>query len=299
LHLFGDEQTVYTAEIRDDGSVGATRAYRGQDGTVVPVQDFAAAFAKRVRTLGGRLLVSEPDATGGVNLRLYDVAAGQDVWKRAYPGGSVVLKSENPALVAVAEPTGQVTVVDVLARRELLKADVGSTYVANIYEGLVLQDADDFYVALSTPVQQAVPGGLGMGPQLNFIGLRHHRVNGHVFAFEKATGELHWREAVPNQMLLLDGFEDLPMVLFSASYIRPVDPQKPNGAITRVTGTKTIDKTTGKLVYRREVQGQRPMLQYHTLKIDRRTGTFDLVGEAGSLRHYYDTAPAAAASSEP
>lgn len=290
LYLFGDQWAVYTAEVNESG-LGVTRAYRGQDGAPLDVPPFAAAFARRVRIHEGRLLVTDSEPGGNLVVRLYDVRLGKDLWKQTFPPGTVVLSSEERNLTGVLQPNGRVSVIDLETCREVLRSDLGEVYAAGINDGLILQDATYFYIVLNSQPKLNPP--LAQTTTLpNFAGLRHIKVNGHIFAFDKSTGELHWRtvEPVLNQALLVDGFADLPFVLFSASYQKVMaNPGMPNRNFMPMTGTKSFVKATGKLLYEREHQ-TRQLMQFHTLRIDRVRGIYDLIGDFGGLRHYIETA---------
>src|SRR5207253_3187630 len=65
------------------------------------------------------------------------------------------------------------------------------------------------------------------GPYPNVAGLRSVLVNGKVYAFDRQTGKYNWYvpegdQMVVSQMLLLERFQDLPMMLFTAKFNRPV-----------------------------------------------------------------------------
>src|SRR5262249_50715838 len=64
--IFGDDEFIYLVELRDDRSVGGTRAIRGRDGASVEVPNFANTYQHRQRVLGGRLFVSETNLAGEI-----------------------------------------------------------------------------------------------------------------------------------------------------------------------------------------------------------------------------------------
>ena len=56
--------------------------------------------------------------------------------------------------------------------------------------------------------------------------------------------------------------------------------------MTQATSTRSIDKRTGKVLYRKELaNANNPFIG---LEIDVRTGTIDLIGGTLKLRHYLD-----------
>ena len=93
-------------------------------------------------------------------------------------------------------------------------------------------------------------------------------------------------------MILLEQFQELPMVLFTAKYNKVIPPQL---NYTQVTATRSIDKRTGKRIYppaSRDPE-ERPartagfnQVQFHTLKIDRKAGNIDLISPNFTIRHY-------------
>ena len=82
-HLFGDDRHIYVVELDHQGVASNTRAFRAQDGASVDVPQFGALFQKRQRIIGREMLVADTLPTGGINLRLYDVHTGQDLWRGA------------------------------------------------------------------------------------------------------------------------------------------------------------------------------------------------------------------------
>src|SRR5262249_21192556 len=149
IELFGDAQHVFYSEIRHDG-FGPGRALRAQDGVSVPLPEFAGLLPKRLRVHDGALLVSDAGADG-LRLRLYDVASGKDLWEGSFPVKSLVLKSEDRDLAGVVAPDGTLTVVDLAARREMLRSRVDPADLDKVNEGLLLKDAGLCYVILNRP----------------------------------------------------------------------------------------------------------------------------------------------------
>jgi outer membrane protein assembly factor BamB/tetratricopeptide (TPR) repeat protein len=285
--IFGDDEYVYLAEMRGDRSVASTRVVRGRDGASVKLSDFSIPFQHRQRILGGRLLVSENDT-----LRLYDVRRGTDLWKKSLPPHSVVIRAEEPELVGMVEPDGKVTVVDLRTQQEVFHASVLPEHLEKVTEGLLLQDANQYYVILNRPCGQNVNVE---GPWSNFYALRSANVSGTVYAFDRLTGALGWYfqvppkdSQVPAQALLLEEFKDLPMMVFSVKYHKPAN--VPGRAVfTPIVSTLSIDKRTGKRVWEKEIAGgypPHPQEQFLSLEIDRRNGTIDLVSNHTKLRHY-------------
>jgi len=137
-------------------------------------------------------------------------------------------------------------------------------------------------VILNRPVEQRPEIAAAAA---NVVALRTARVNGTVYAFDRQTGKYNWYVPVANQMVLLERFGDLPMMLFTARFNRPVS----GGAYaTPVVATLSIDKRTGKRLRDSEEPNYPPRSAglFSAIAIDRRAGTFDLVAHNLRLRHY-------------
>jgi outer membrane protein assembly factor BamB len=278
--IFGDDRYVYLIDVRDGGHVGSGRAVRGQDGATVDVPDFAAEYQRRQRIVAGRLLISEADTAGGTTLRLYDIPTGKNLWKKVLAAKSVVLRTEQPELAAMVEPDGKLTVVDLRIQKEIFHAAVSPAHLEKVVDGLVLRDSKRYYAILNQPGD---PNNLVYGP--NVSGMRCATANGMVYAFDRESGKLGWYVHVPHQMVLLEQFGELPMLVFTARYHKPVNNP---GNFTPVSATLSIDKRTGKRLYDNESPGytmQQPG-PFHSLIIDRQGGTIDLVSHQMRLRHY-------------
>jgi outer membrane protein assembly factor BamB/tetratricopeptide (TPR) repeat protein len=281
---FGDADYVFLVETNPDGTAGATRAVRAQDGVSVAVPDFGPLYQRRLRVLGRQILLADTDSSEGVVLRLYDVLTGKDAWRRAFPAGSVVLKSEDPDLAGAIDADGTVTVVSLHNRKEVLKAQMKSGDVAGVSEANLLADRDQFYVAPNKPANMNNNPWGGTWPAVGF-GLRSVQVNGAVYAFDRETGDLRWWSEVPDQMLVLNQFGDLPVVLFAAQHNKLVN----NGANRfpmRVMVVQSIVKRSGKLCFSHEYANDGN--QFYALNTDLRAGTVELVKHNLKVQHYLE-----------
>jgi outer membrane protein assembly factor BamB len=280
--IFGDEQYVYLVETRDGGQVTAGRALRGRDGVVADMPNFADVFQHRQRILGGRLLVSENAANGGTLVRLYDIPSGKDLWKKALPANSLLLKTEEGDIAGMVEPDGKLTVLDLRTQQEVSLARFPAKHLEKVTDGLLLQDRQRFYVALNRPADANV--NIQSWP--NIVGLTTAHVNGLLYAFDRTSGKLRWiSHPLINQTLLLEHFAELPMVVFSGGYSELVQP----GVTTPVTVTVSYNKSNGKLVHEplRTSGGfpPQPQGQFYAVRIDRQAGTIDLISHSMKLRY--------------
>jgi outer membrane protein assembly factor BamB/tetratricopeptide (TPR) repeat protein len=277
LEVFGDEDHLYLVEQHADGGVRAVRAVRTSDGTAVPIPDGVAACTHKIRSLGRTLLVSEKGSAEEVRLRLYDTHTGKDLWEQTFPARSLVLDSPAPELLAVVAPDGAVTVVDLKERREVLKLNVEPKHLEKVQKGTLLRDRTQIYLAFQGPNDGAANTVGDFNP--NVVNLPVVPVNGMLYAFDRATGELRWHSRVAAQMIVLERFEDLPVLLFTAQVMRTLPP----GLNLPVMTLRSIDKHTGKVRFNREYTNV--MDGFHTLRVDARTGAIDLIGSSIRLRH--------------
>jgi outer membrane protein assembly factor BamB len=279
--IFGDERTLYLVDTRSDAEAGSSRAIRGSDGASVQVPAFSSAFQQRPRVLGHRLVISEYDPTGALVLRLYDVPTGKDLWKKSMPPQTIVLKAEDPELLAYIDPKGVVTIVDLRLGRDAFQANVAESHLDKVHSGLLLDDAGQYFVVLNKANE-------GSPPASNFVNMRSAPVNGMVYAFDKTTGRMDWYVQVSKQMLLLEQFQQLPMLLFSAINKTPAGGP---GSVANVTATLSIDKRTGKRLWDKPGESTQPPYArggFYALRIDAKSGTIDLVAASYRLRHAID-----------
>jgi hypothetical protein len=93
---------------------------------------------------------------------------------------------------------------------------------------------------------------------------------------------------MPDQMLVLDRFAELPIVLFTSTYQQWVI----NGAarhVKQVTTAHSIEKRTGKRLYGNDNLPQG--MQFHTLHVDARAGIIDFTGYQLKITHHLNGPP--------
>jgi tetratricopeptide (TPR) repeat protein len=289
--VFGDESHIYLV-LGGDGN-GTGQVLRASDGARVDVPDFAPIFQNRLRVTDGLILAGVP-GKDSFTLKQYDILLGKERWSRTFEVDAVAVKTEDPQLAGVINSKGVLAVLDVTTGRDILKTNVLQGRVKpddlkNLYEPLLLSDRDHFYLALNHAVDgtQAFNGWIGS----NFTnGLRCRVINGWFMAFYardvqersglRKKGELHWHSFKPltNQMIVLDQFKDLPILIFTARY------QKGNNRWVAVT--QTIHKKRGSLVWDsgEMVTNQAPL--YYAFRVDPKLGTIELISYGGVLQHY-------------
>ncbi|MEY4613888.1 MAG: hypothetical protein RL179_1861 [Planctomycetota bacterium] len=274
--LFSDGKHIFVVDMTPENNPSATRAIRAYDGVSVKVPDFSQFFAKRERIIGGKLLINETIPDGATTLRLYDIVNGKDTWKETFPAGSLVVKSdEQPGFTGVIEPDGKVKAWRIPQGTQVLSTKLDPKFITKGAAALLLADKSNFYVGFNNPVNANVmPWG---GIQTNLMpgsGMRAQPVNGEFFAFERETGKLRWHNPVSHQMVVLESFQDTPMILFTSRMHKMVA-NGPIRNVMQIVAAKSIDKRTGKLIYDNENIPNG--IQFHNLNLDLKNGKIEFV----------------------
>jgi outer membrane protein assembly factor BamB/tetratricopeptide (TPR) repeat protein len=277
---FRDGKHLFLAEFYRSGNLKGVRAVRTADGVSVPVPDGATeAYAHKVRTVGRCILAAAHGEGVPVRLRLYDMLTGKDVWQREFPEKSVVADSVDPNLLAVVSPKGDAIVIDLAARRELVKMRLHPGALERIKSATLLHDRSSFYLAL---VRQSEMNPEQESATTLFQGdLSSVPVNGRLYAFARDTGKVRWYHDMVGQTILLDQFDDLPIVLCASTVDKQPTPEKAQ-TVQRI---RSIDKITGKTIFNTPDDAPKLTEPFHTLRVDPWTKVIDLVSEDFRLRH--------------
>jgi hypothetical protein len=252
----------------------------------VPVPPFAELFTKRLRIIGRTLLVRETDAQNRLVLRLYDVATGQDLWKKSYPANSRVVRCEEPDLASVIEPSGVVTVTDLRTRQDVLKTTVDKDHMEKVNDAYLISDREMFYLALNKPIDPLL---IQSGPQQNLTnGLRSVPVNGTFYALNRKLEKVAWYDTIANQMLVLDQFQEMPIVFFTARYQKLIGgPIGMRRGSAQVVAVKCIDKRAGKALFDKpDMPTDRQ--PFHAVHIDYPKRTIEWVAGNFKIRFYME-----------
>ncbi len=308
--VFGDSQHLYLLENYDAGAAGAGRCLRANDGATVEVPDFGHIYQNRLHVRGRKILAAATTKEG-VTLRLADVHTGKDLWSKTFDSAAVVLKTEDPGLAGVIED-GKLIVLDGNTGQELVKTPViqkiegaelrvAAEELKNLREPLLLADAERFYLALNQPVDAA---GQGIVSSNFSNGLRCRLVNGWFLAYhkkdaqfkvgervvERKKGDLAWHslDKLANQMILLEQFDTMPVIMFSARYFKSINPGNPGAGGAWVYNTQSMGKQWGKLVYDSGPRNFNGNAQFYAYNIDLKAGTINMIGFNGAIQHYID-----------
>jgi outer membrane protein assembly factor BamB len=277
-HLFGDAEHIYVTEINAEGQQGKAYALRASDGFKLDkVPEFSELYAKRLQLLGRTLLLADGGGEkAALAIRLYDIPTGKDVWKKDFPAGSRAVRSEEPGLAGAVEADGKVTILDTRAKKEVFEAKVDPRFLKDVNGIDLLSDSRHYYVFLNRPIDQnANPGAMSWPNIQPQTGMRCTAVNGEIYAFDKITRKVDWHDEVEQNMLLVDHFKDLPVVLFTARNNRPN--LKGGGWGGQDVSITCIDKSNGKRLYDKTDLGQE-VQQFYALNVDMKNGRVELIG---------------------
>ncbi len=293
--IFGDDQHIYLVNTSSAGVTGPSQVLRASDGSpVADAKDFTTVYRHRVRTFGRKLLAADP-AGGKLTLRLYDVLAGKDLWREAFDPKAVVLQCEDRNLAGAIEPNGKIRVYDLDTHKPVLDSNVlrfrvTQEDVNSLQKPLLLSDKDFFYVALNTPVDTTkVMGGVLANNFGN--GLRCAPVNGWFCAFERKTGEFVWHleSRTNNQMIVLEQFKNLPILLFSVRYNEQTGGPGGGIGVRGVSYTGSVNKETGKVIWWPvDPRPSNGSAQFYSFAVNVRAGTINMIGYTGTVQHYVD-----------
>ncbi|MGC1272767.1 MAG: PQQ-binding-like beta-propeller repeat protein [Planctomycetaceae bacterium] len=217
-------------------------AYRAIDGQSVPLGKAGELLPLAVGFVGDRLLTvtaEEPpfrlfDLPIGRRsvVSLQDPQTGSAVWTRAYPADTLFDVTVDGRLCALS-PNGELTELDTETGEPSALGSIPVEVLRGRSEAYLLTDADSTYVAVNA----------GRGPSFFAAEMPAIPIGGHIFAFDRTSGELRWRREVRNQRLLCQEFGHLPVLLL-------IDSERTNrgGQGLWQVDLLALDKRTGKAV---------------------------------------------------
>jgi len=272
LQLFGDETHVFAFELNAEGHPGACQVIRAEDGVSIPIRDFSNLMGKghRYRVSGHRVLSIDERS-----VVFYDILKGENLFRKDLEKGTLPIRSEDSLDLGYITPKGEVVVYNGITGREVFTGKLDEKklveHLAKVDDAMLLSDSDRFFIALNRPVE-ANQIGFNNGNQVVQQGMRLTKVNGTMYAFERATGKRLWytAEQFENQMLLTEQFADLP-IIFAGNTVT----QMVNGAFQGQTVRLiAIDKQSGKSRYQKEAP---PTGQIYAITNDLKTGVIEFL----------------------
>jgi outer membrane protein assembly factor BamB len=271
LRIFGDSEYLIVVESGADGKTTRTEVIRASDGVTVKVPDFAKLFqsSQRVAHLGRYLLLFEELANSKKRLRLYDVLTGKDGWTLDVPEGAKLVRSVDPDYVGIVNADGSLRIYHSFTGRVILQstdpdARIQPEHLEKVQEIGLLKDRSYFYLILNRPTENGVYSYPMVGN-----GMKSLRVHGALYCYNQESGAFEWfREDISHQFLILEEFEDLPILLLGSMTHRA------NGSM-QTTRTEAVEKRTGRLIFEKSmpVGGG----QFYAMRTDPRAGKIELI----------------------
>ena len=308
-HLFGDDQYLFLAEANEGGGIGAGRTLRASDGEVLNVPDFSNVYQARIRTRWERQILAAQPGQGNLTvpwLYVDILSSAKDVWASSFQLGSYVLNTEDHQYRRHPRSARQPH----RSRSGYRQSACQQQYPPGAHRTARPQAACRalccfrmgglFYVALNKPVDGNRVGGGLLHNNFN-NGTRCLTVNGWFLAVHRQDGkktindrevawkkgDLAWHSYMPiqNQMLVVDQFDQSPVLLFTTRYNEIM----PNGGNRWVSVTQSLSKLNGKMVYDsgpKGINGASPMFAMY--QMDLKSRTINLIGYQDSVQHYVD-----------
>ena len=122
--------------------------------------------------------------------------------------------------------------------------------------------------------------------------MRSVPVNGYFYALDRQTGNVRWNNEVLHQQVVLEHFQEMPVVMFTARPFQEMGRGVRNFNM-QMTSFRSIDKRTGKLLLDEPDISQNVM--FHALNMDLRAGKIELIGHQVRVVHFLPNYDAAAA----
>jgi outer membrane protein assembly factor BamB len=279
--VFGDDQYIFYVETPEGAAVSIGRCLRASDGQPVDVPDFGLYYRNQQRIFAGRqILTAEPQGKS-LTMRLLDVPTGKSAWKRTFDNDPAVLHTEDPDQCGVIErDTGKLILLNAHTGQEIVTANmkqfrIGAEDLKELDQPLLLDDGENFFVALNT--NNANKKMLSSNVSNNFSsGTRCLPVNGWLCCLDRKGDFLwHGHDRFLNQMIVVEQFKLLPILLFSSRYLEQV----PGGGAHFVARTGSLSKSDGKAIWwSPDSATGNANAQFQAFNIDLSAGTINMIG---------------------
>ncbi len=274
--VFGDARHLLLVEFGEGRKPVSTRLLRAVDGMAVEnTRDVSKMLtsATSYQIFGRTILLQEGTGDRPRVVRLYDVAAGKDLWRKEYDSKAVFLSSQDPEWTGAVKSDGTVEVLNLQTGATVANLQIDpdqlNDHLAEAVSAQLFTDRERFFVTLERELNAANKNLM----QIYSFSLRNQMVNGPMYCFDRNTGKRLWftedASILESQRLILDQFADLPIVVFASPLIEQNNPN-----VRRVTyKVVIIEKERGKVIFNRGVQHNGNVFQ--SMSVDPRTGTID------------------------
>jgi hypothetical protein len=238
--LFGDDQRL----ILDPGDGSESVILRASDGAQIG-KGKSYRGTQVMETVGSRVLTWSY-VEGNAVVQLEDATKADDekrvLWKHEFDRSAKATLIGREALA----------VLDNEGRARIIRLDDEGTVELSTDELEKERTLVEVFAIRSGDVDILIANGPNRGGS-NPVpgGARNPRIDGHVYAFDRMTGELLWRtekdKPITNQSIILDQPAELPVLVFASySYKRF------GGPAPAMHNILCLDKRTGKLLYDKE-----------------------------------------------
>jgi len=234
--LFGDDEVVMVAAA-DGDEVLVLRALDGQELGRRRIAGVQERLATR-----GRYVLAWRMENGEARVSLDDPWMEREVWSRSFDPRAKVALLGLEAVGVVADD--EFTLLDVLEGRQLVRQPIEP--LSGLHEIYVLGARDRYLLIANRPFQanervaglQPIPEG---DKQI---------INGHVYGFDRGTGQRVWMTPVEHQGLMFAQPVGLPALVFACHvYRRPPG----NAGFETLTAILCLDKRDGAIVFQEEI----------------------------------------------
>jgi outer membrane protein assembly factor BamB len=189
------------------------QGYRVSDGAPIPADRVDKLLSKTIGLAGNDLVVAE--SGGGMKILLLDRSktvlrrcnplTNADVWKEEFKTGALLSRLSDDELIVLPSSGEAELVATATGKRRPLEALTPKDLQSHA-ECFALADEDQVFVVVN-----AQSGG---GYQHFAESLPSVRVHGTIFAWQRSTGKLLWKQTVHNQHLIVDRFRASPVLVF-------------------------------------------------------------------------------------
>ncbi|MFO0918013.1 MAG: PQQ-binding-like beta-propeller repeat protein [Planctomycetaceae bacterium] len=222
---------------------GAGQVYRAADGAPLKIKDPARLLAKALSFVGNDLLLVEPgpgikffslDSLQTV-VRRYDPVNDITAWKLEFgPKSTFTLLNENELLVV--QSNGAVELIDTWTGGKRGLEPLAAKDMPTAGERFAVVDDELLYLIVN---RQDSGGFHNFGESLPSM-----PVHGMVFAWQRGTGRLLWKQSITKQHLILDHFRSCPLMVFCTREWK----QRGNANFS-LLNLLVLHKSSGKIVH--------------------------------------------------
>lgn len=252
--LLGDGRYVVLIELDANRKPLSTKLLRAVDGMAVegaPDVGKVLAEARSYKLFGRYALLASGTGDQPRTLRYYDVATGKDVWKKEFDAQAIPITAPlDASLCGFVKGDGTAELYSVQNGDLVAKLKIDEknreAQIKACNGAQVFADADRFYLILDRDPSLGSTNGTRSANQTQQV--RSVKVNGPLYAFDRATGKRLWAFAdiLENQHLIIEQFADLPVLMASSLIMR-------DGTNRYNTTVVVIEKERGKLVFDKDL----------------------------------------------